>query len=66
MMNQAYRDTTSKMEQENVNPEYILGWQGGYLGHPKREEQRLNEAYEAGYEDGEAESSDNFANWKNN
>ena len=63
MMNQAYRDAITKMEQMNVNPEYILGWQGGYLAHPKREEQRLTEAYAAGYEDGEAKSTENFGNW---
>ena len=62
-MNQIYRDATSKMEELSVSQEYILGWQGGYLGHPKREEQRLNEAYEAGYEDGEAKTVENFNNW---
>jgi len=62
-MNQAYRDAITKMEEMQVDPEYVLGWQGGYLGHPKREEQRLTEAYEAGYEDGKAKSLDNFANW---
>ncbi len=64
-MNQAYRDATTKMEEMKVNPEYIVGWQGGYLGHPKREEQRVTEAYDAGYEDGESKSTENFASWKN-
>jgi len=63
MMNQAYRDAITKMEEMQVDPEYVLGWQGGFLGHPKREEQRLTEAYEAGYEDGKAKSLDNFASW---
>ena len=62
-MNQEYRDATTKMEDMTVNAEYILGWQGGFLGHPKREEQRLTEAYEAGYEDGEEKTTENFANW---
>lgn len=62
-MNQTYRETTTKMEEMKVNPEYVLGWQGGFLGHPMREEQRLNEAYEAGYQDGSEKSTDNFANW---
>jgi len=62
-MNQAYRDAITQMEEMNVNPEYILGWQGGYLGHPKREEQRVNEAYDAGFEDGEEKSTENFGNW---
>ena len=62
-MNQEYRDAITKMEDMTVNSEYILGWQGGFLGHPKREEQRLTEAYEAGYEDGEGKTTENFANW---
>ncbi len=62
-MNQAYRDATTKMEEMNVNSEYVLGWQGGFLGHPMREEQRLTEAYEAGYEDGSAKSTDNLGKW---
>jgi hypothetical protein len=62
-MNQDYRDATTQMEELSVNPEYILGWQGGFLGHPKREEQRVTEAYEAGYDDGEEKSTENFSNW---
>ena len=64
-MNQAYRDAVTKMEEMKVQDEYILGWQGGFLGHPQREEQRVTEAYEAGYEDGQAGTTDNFANWVN-
>ena len=52
------------MEEMGVNPEYIQGWQGGYLLNPEREEQRVNDAYNAGYEDGKAHNMDNFANWK--
>ena len=62
-MNQAYRDATTQMEEMNVQSEYILGWQGGFLGHPQREEQRLTEAYEAGYADGSDRNTENFANW---
>ncbi len=62
-MNQAYRDATTQMEELKVQEEYVLGWQGGFLGHPQREEQRINEAYEAGYEDGRARSTENFSNW---
>jgi hypothetical protein len=51
------------MEQMGADPDYILGWQGGYLGHPKREEQRITEAYEAGYVDGQERSTDNFDKW---
>jgi hypothetical protein len=62
-MNQAYRDAITRMEEMQLQPEYILGWQGGFLGHPQREEQRLTEAYEAGYADGSARSMDNFDKW---
>ncbi len=64
-MNQEYRDVTTKMEALNVDQEYIIGWQGGFLGHPKREEQRLTPAYEAGYEDGSTKSAGNFDEWIN-
>mgnify|MGYP003572870745 CR=1 FL=1 len=62
-MNQAYRDAVTQMEALKVQQEYVLGWQGGFLGHPQREEQRLTEAYEAGYQDGVAKTTENFANW---
>ena len=62
-MNQAYRDATTQMEDMNVQQEYILGWQGGFLGHPEREEQRLTEAYQAGFADGGDKSTENFTNW---
>jgi len=64
-MNQAYRDAVTKMEEMNVQSEYVLGWQGGFLGRPMREEQRLTDAYEAGYADGQAKSTDHFADWVN-
>lgn len=63
-MDQAYRDATTKMEEMGVQEDYIIGWQGGYLGHPEREEQNVTEAYEAGYADGQEKNTDNFANWK--
>jgi len=62
-MDQTYRDATTEMEKLKVQQDYILGWQGGYLGHPKREEQRLTEAYEAGYGDGGEKNTGNFSNW---
>lgn len=62
-MNQEYYDAVTKMEELGVNAEYIQGWQGGYVLNPLREEQRLNEAYEAGYEDGKARTTENFGNW---
>ncbi|MCZ6565203.1 MAG: hypothetical protein O6852_03605 [Gammaproteobacteria bacterium] len=63
-MDQAYRDATTKMETAGVDPEYVIGWQGGYLGHPEREEQRVTAAYTAGFEDGQEKNGDNFDKWK--
>ena len=62
-MNQAYRDAVTQMEEMKVQQEYILGWQGGFLGHPEREEQRLTEAYQAGFTDGGEKSTEKFADW---
>ena len=62
-MNQEYYQAVDKMEKLGVSNEYIQGWMGGYLQNPKREEQRVNEAYEAGYEDGENKDTSNFDKW---
>lgn len=63
-MDQTYYDAVTKMEQMGVDDEYIQGWQAGYLQNPKREEQRVTEAYDAGFEDGEEKTLDNLDNWK--
>ena len=42
-MNETYRNAVVQMEEQGVQEEYILGWQGGFLGHPPREETRTNE-----------------------
>lgn len=62
-MNQNYYDAVTKMEQAGVDDEYIQGWQSGSIAMPKREEQRLTEAYEAGYTDGTEKNTENFSNW---
>jgi hypothetical protein len=65
-MNQFYYDAVTKMEQLGVDEEYIQGWQAGFLQNPKREEQRVTDAYDAGYSDGEEKSVANFENWAKN
>jgi len=62
-MNDVYYSTIDKMEKAKVSREYVVGWASGFLQNPKREEQRLNDAYEAGYSDGEEKNSDNFNSW---
>ncbi len=59
----SYYEACVQMEKMGVNGEYALGWQNGYWLHPIREEQRVNEAYEAGYNDGKAKNSGNFGSW---
>jgi hypothetical protein len=51
------------MEKAKVSREYIVGWASGYLQNPMREEQRVTEAYEAGYNDGTEKNTDNYKNW---
>jgi hypothetical protein len=58
-----YYEAVDKMEKMGVEDEYIQGWEAGYLGMPQREEQRLTEAYEAGYADGKGKQTANFGNW---
>lgn len=59
----SYYDAITKMEKAGVNPEYINGWASGYTMNPKREEQRVNEAYDAGYEKGVAKDATGFESW---
>lgn len=62
-MNQEYYDAIDKMEKMGVSAEYIQGWAGGCIQNPKREEQRITEAYDAGYTDGENKDQSNFEKW---
>ncbi|VFM95824.1 MAG: hypothetical protein BECKG1743D_GA0114223_101206 [Candidatus Kentron sp. G] len=62
-MNQEYYDSVDKMEKAGVSKEYIQGWMGGYVHNPIREEQRVTEAYEAGFEDGQNRDTSNSGNW---
>lgn len=55
-----YNEHVTAMEAANVDPEYVQGWQGGFLINPIREEQRVNDVYNAGYEDGTAHNTDNY------
>jgi len=63
-MDKMYYETIDKLEKMGVDPEYIQGWIGGYLDNPKREEQRITEAYESGYEDGGAKETTSAEKFK--
>lgn len=58
-----YHQTITEMEKKNVDREYIQGWIGGFMGNPKREEQRVTEAYEKGYEDGGNQETSSYDAW---
>ena len=62
-MDQTYYDAVTKMEQSGVDEQYMVGWMSGYLRNPKVEEQRISEAYDAGYTDGENKDLSNIGNW---
>jgi hypothetical protein len=61
---QFYYQAIDRMEKAGVNRDYIQGWIAGYMQNPKREEQRSTDAYEAGYEHGEASDADSYDDWK--
>ena len=63
-MDKYYYKTIDNLENMNVDRDYILGWIGGYLKNPHREEQRVTEAYTAGYADGENKDTTHADNWK--
>ena len=58
-----YHKTITEMEQNKVDRDYIQGWIGGFMGNPKREEQRASEAYEKGFEDGANKVTSNYQDW---
>ena len=62
-MDKTYYDAIDKMEKAGVARDYIVGWAGGYLENPEREEQRVTDAYEAGYNDGKEKNADNYSEW---
>lgn len=60
-----YYETVDQLEKMGVDREYIQGWIGGFLGNPPREEQRVTEAYSAGYQDGQNNETAGAAQWQN-
>jgi len=64
-MNNTYYEQISKMEQQGVNRDYIVGWATGFLRNPKVEEQRATDAYDAGFNDGMEGKVDSFSSWVN-
>ncbi|MFC1664717.1 hypothetical protein ACFL17_03710 [Pseudomonadota bacterium] len=63
-MDNTYYDTIENLENLNTDREYIDGWIGGFLGNPLREEQRITDAYTAGYADGRKKITENAGTWQ--
>lgn len=51
------------MHDAGVVPEYCHGWATGALGNPSIEEQRVTDAYTAGFEHGAEGVVDGYAPW---
>jgi hypothetical protein len=65
-MDKIYYETIDRMEKQGVDADYINGWASGFLHNPKREEQRVTEAYEAGYAHGMQKNAGGFEAWIRN
>jgi hypothetical protein len=63
MDKKTYFETSKTMETLGVDPAYVLGWQSGFLHNPKLEEQRVTDAYDAGFTDGTEGKTDGYSNW---
>ena len=63
-MDKTYYDTIDQLEKMDIHRDYILGWIGGYMKNPHREEQRVSDAYSAGYADGESGETTQAGDWK--
>ncbi|OED38784.1 hypothetical protein AB833_18150 [Chromatiales bacterium (ex Bugula neritina AB1)] len=61
-----YHATLKKMQESGVSPQYAHGWATGVLDNTPLEEQRVTEAYTAGYEDGQNAVLDGYASWIEN
>ena len=62
-MGSPYYEAIDRMEKQKVDPEYVNGWASGYLHNPKREEQRVSEAYDTGYAHGLEKNTGGYEAW---
>ena len=58
-----YHAALKTMQAADTDPRYCHGWASGALGNTPIEEQRITDAYTAGYEDGKAGVTDGYKNW---
>jgi hypothetical protein len=62
-MDKIYYETIDRMQKQGVDADYISGWASGFLHNPKREEQRVTEAYKTGYAQGMEKNAGGFEAW---
>lgn len=58
-----YHSTLKAMHDAGVNSAYSHGWATAMLDNPALEEQRVTEAYSAGYEHGKEGVTDGYSDW---
>lgn len=58
-----YHATLKLMQEAGAAKAYMHGWASGALQNPELEEQRVTDAYTAGYEDGQNAVTDGYKNW---
>ncbi len=58
-----YHATLKTMQEAGACAQYCHGWASGCLANTPLEEQRVTEAYTAGYEDGQSGVTDGYTKW---
>jgi len=61
----SYHATLKEMHDAGVDSAYYHGWASGALGNPELEEQRITDAYSAGFEHGKDGNTDGYKSWIN-
>ncbi|MBX2838715.1 MAG: hypothetical protein KTR35_17785 [Gammaproteobacteria bacterium] len=58
-----YHSTLKAMHEAGVNTAYYHGWATGALDNPDLEEQRVTDAYTAGFEHGKSGNTEGYKDW---
>lgn len=60
-----YHAALKTMQEAGASQQYCHGWASGVLENTPLEEQRVTDAYTAGYEDGKSGVTDGYKKWMN-
>lgn len=58
-----YHAALKTMQDAKASPQYCHGWASGVLANTPLEEQRVTDAYSAGYADGAAGDAEGYKKW---